>query len=666
MRRFPRSGPTRLLVRPAVVLGAFLAGLYCPASASAVTPAAAGCPSPGGVAMGEAPAPAGAQLVVRGHGWGHSTGMSQYGAQGAARLGCSYRQILSTYYRGTSVSTRSLAGAVDVVLMTGGTSARVTAVTASAPWRGPAGKAATQPVGSTWTVLLRGRSAFLRDAAGHNVLSVSDGQTLSAVQDGRVARVRSRDGASVVTDRRLRWGRTRFMPSAAGLSATQAIRGGATASAVQRYLWGLAEVPSSWPVQALRAQAVAARTYLARHYRADHRAYVVSATPSDQNYGGYAFEADDAASGGRWRAAVEATRGAVVVDRGGRPIEALYTSSHGGRSEDVRYSFGGSATGYLVPVNDGRWDRASDNPYGSWAAGFTATDLARRFGLDSLTSITVARPGSSARLTGVHVAGRLRGARVTRKYSGMAARSLLGVRSPGFTFAWVRRPVVDNGVAVSGDWDGDGRTDVGWFADGTFTLRRPDGTRRRIVLGRAGDVPVIGDWNGDGRDGIGVFRDGAWSVRNSLSGTGAVGTFRFGRPGDRPVTGRWTAASPVGIGVVRGSRWLLRGSPTAGVAELSTLWPGAGRPLLGDWTGSGRAVPAWVDGGRWTLSRSVGAPQAWKRLTFGRTGDDYLAGDWSGPTTGGRQTPAVARSSSFYWRTDLRGGPPSRSLVFAP
>jgi peptidoglycan hydrolase-like amidase len=67
---------------------------------------AAGCPDSGGAAI--APADAKGDVVFRGGGWGHGLGMSQYGAEGAARLGCSASQILTRYYAGTQVVARPM------------------------------------------------------------------------------------------------------------------------------------------------------------------------------------------------------------------------------------------------------------------------------------------------------------------------------------------------------------------------------------------------------------------------------------------------------------------------------------------------------------------------------------------------------------------------------
>lgn len=104
---------------------------------------------------------------------------------------------------------------------------------------------------------------------------------------------------------------------------------------VQDYLKGLAEVPPEWPVEALRAQAVAARTYLLnqRASTADSpwrsAGADICATDSCQVYAGLA--AEQRAGGERWSAAVDDTAGKVLLYRG-QPLLALYSASNGGRS----------------------------------------------------------------------------------------------------------------------------------------------------------------------------------------------------------------------------------------------------------------------------------------------------------------------------------------------
>lgn len=107
---------------------------------------------------------------------------------------------------------------------------------------------------------------------------------------------------------------------------------------LEEYLYAVvgSEMPSSWPQEALKAQAVAARTYALRQglkYGIAH----VSDTTFDQAYNGTGAETPAAI------AAVEATRGEVLADASGRLIEPLYASNHGGRSADPSEVWGGQA-----------------------------------------------------------------------------------------------------------------------------------------------------------------------------------------------------------------------------------------------------------------------------------------------------------------------------------
>src|SRR6476469_774129 len=162
------------------------------------------CPPPGGVGTPAAPTATSGALVVDGHGWGHSLGMSQYGAQGAARLGCSASTILTIYYPGTADAPQTLRPSVVLRLLTDEAAGRstVTAETGPLTWVAlSANVSVVQPRSQTWTVRRRAdqRGVVLLDAAGVQRLWVDDKGVLQLRERGTVGRVRSFGGSSGTT-----------------------------------------------------------------------------------------------------------------------------------------------------------------------------------------------------------------------------------------------------------------------------------------------------------------------------------------------------------------------------------------------------------------------------------------------------------------------------------
>ncbi|MDQ3931618.1 MAG: hypothetical protein M3252_02110 [Actinomycetota bacterium] len=106
--------------RAGVALTAALAVLVLAGSLLVSTPAAYGaaCGPAGGADDGFEPdwrqVPSDAVIALAGGGFGHGVGMSQYGARGAALLGCSYQTILGTYYPGTRVQAWTMPDSVRV------------------------------------------------------------------------------------------------------------------------------------------------------------------------------------------------------------------------------------------------------------------------------------------------------------------------------------------------------------------------------------------------------------------------------------------------------------------------------------------------------------------------------------------------------------------------
>jgi stage II sporulation protein D len=418
--------PVRRRIRAGGIAAVLVASLSSLAVADQVH---AACPPAAGVPIAHAPDPVPrAPIVFRGHGWGHGLGMSQYGAQGAARLGCSYRRILRTYYTGTRVTASSMPATVSVRMTENARVAWITLVSGAVVWRNGnhtvyvqrSGGLRVRWISATSIALLHGRRRVWAGpvaAAG-----------LRAVHRAGVVRLDSPTDPYGKLPMSLRWDAISFRVDGAGMDVVKVFGNNRHGPAMDKYLLGLAEIPASWPRAALRAQAVAARTFAVK------RAGALLPTVAHQNYNGYGYEASDLAQGSRWRAAVWATSGQIVVDGSNRAIDAFYSSSMGGWTEDKVYSWGGAPVSYLRPVNDSRWDRASDNPatLRSWTRGFTRRQVARALGFGRVTSVFVFRRGDPRRAAGVRVIGRRGGQAVTVWLDGFDVRNALGLLSPGF------------------------------------------------------------------------------------------------------------------------------------------------------------------------------------------------------------------------------------------
>ncbi len=140
------------------------------------------------------------------------------------------------------------------------------------------------------------------------------------------------------------------------------------------YLRGIGEMPSSWPANALRTQAVAARTYAVANWnKRSNYGYNLRDDTYDQNYTGYNKEAGS--YGSNWVSAVTSTSGKIVTS-GGSPISAYYHSTCGGHTLSSQEVWGGSRS-YAQAESDryqsgGQWvsyDAASPWSYKKWGSG---------------------------------------------------------------------------------------------------------------------------------------------------------------------------------------------------------------------------------------------------------------------------------------------------------
>ncbi len=326
-------------------------------------------------------------VVVRGAGFGHGIGMSQYGAYGFARNGFDYRRILAHYYTGTRIGTAP-SRPVRVLLKASVSSVQV---------RG-ASRAGSRSMRPSRTYTISGSGGGIRIS---RVGTFSGPVKLS--RPGRVLRL-------VGTG--LYRGALEVRPGASGgVTVVNSLP-------IDEYVRGVVagEMPSSWSMEALKAQAVAARTY-ALATRKTEGVFDLFPDTRSQVYRGVAGET------ARTDAAVAATSNDVVT-HDGVPIVTYYFSTSGGRTENVELSFLGAVPKpYLKSVED-PYDDLS--PKHRWRLRFSPATMQRRLGSlvrGRYRKIKVLRRGNSPRI----IRARVYGSRGTRIATGPQLRARLGM-----------------------------------------------------------------------------------------------------------------------------------------------------------------------------------------------------------------------------------------------
>jgi stage II sporulation protein D len=285
------------------------------------------------------------QFVVTGHGWGHGVGLSQWGAYGYAKAGVTYPKILAHYYPHTTLGPATIRR-VRVLLAQGAPSVAI-ASEDDMRVKDANGDSHTLAAG-TYTVK-PGLKLPVDDQAKPQKL---DGPlTFSAGSEplslgGRAYR-----------------GQFEVAAAAGKLQVVNAV-------GLAQYLYGVvpSEVPDDWPAEALKVQAVIARSYALANLQKGGGFDLFSDTRS-QVYRGIAAEVDATT------AAVDATAGQVVLYNG-KVAQTYYFSTSGGRTAAIQDVWPGSApVPYLVSVPD-PYDKAS--PYHDWKpAAIAPAKLAR-------------------------------------------------------------------------------------------------------------------------------------------------------------------------------------------------------------------------------------------------------------------------------------------------
>jgi stage II sporulation protein D len=385
------------------------------------------------LAAGPDPTPPPDPVVFYGRGYGHGVGLSQYGARGRALAGQDAATILAHYYQGTVPGTTDPKRPVRILVFHGFKS------TATKPLRlyGRGGSwtmdgiAATFPRDAQLQVRTAGTGfrVVVRNAAGavlHNQLTKGTVRVRAGSATGARIQVWSKPGSF---DRYR--GVIKLRATASGIDAINETE-------LDLYLRGVvpAEMPASWPVEALRAQAIAARSYAARRLHPKTGFYDLFDDTRNQVYRGSQGE--------------RSTTNAVVADTAGQVLRsgtsfanALYHSTGGGATEDNENAFT-AASGRIVagPVSylRGSPDRAADGtsfdagaPRANWqTAAYSLDQLSAIFEADArtnvgvLTGLDLSNVGVSGRLISVTLVGSLG----SKTVSGEVFRAVFNSESP--------------------------------------------------------------------------------------------------------------------------------------------------------------------------------------------------------------------------------------------
>ena len=360
-----------------------------------------------------------------GSGYGHGVGMSQIGARSRALAGESASAILNYYYKDVLVAPFvdthtirvNIAHLVKTVAFTTHTpGARIDV------FEGDVGNSTQSlPITSfatkkkatfTSAALSKGKALTLRWIGENPIITMTQGSVSTKYKYGYIT-IKSVKGALEVTN-------------------TLALR--------DEYLWGISEVPSSWPAAMLEAQAIASRSYALSKLsviRPSCDCQVFSHI-TDQNFVGYSKESEPR-FGLFWKDAVSRTivdtSTSLVVLSNGKPAQTYFFSSSGGATQTTRDAWG-EVTAFTQSVPDSASVDIKLNPrFASWKASSTQELVAKAFLLPNVVSLEILSRNQAGAVTYIAATS---SDGVTRKIRGDTFRSRAKLPSPWFSLVSVQ------------------------------------------------------------------------------------------------------------------------------------------------------------------------------------------------------------------------------------
>jgi len=363
-----------------------------------------------------------------GSGYGHGVGMSQIGAKARALTGESATAILNYYYKnvqvapivdtqtirvniGRALKTMSLVSPTpdSVIQIFSGDIAGVQDVLPIMTFA--AQKKIVFGVDGAFAVAegLRAKAFTIRWSGPSTVITFSQPGSAVKYKYGQI-QVKVVKGAMEVTN-------------------TLALR--------DEYLWGISEVPSSWPAAALEAQVIASRSYALSKLgkiipACDCQVYSHIA---DQNFVGFSKESEPR-FGHLWKAAVSRTiidtSTSLAIVSNGKPIQAYFFSSSGGATQTT-FDAWGQTTTYTQSVLDPAGLDPKNNPrFATWSASADQALVATAFLLADIVTLEIMSRNTSGAVT--YIKGTASDGS-TKLLRGDTFRSRVKIPSPYFNLA---------------------------------------------------------------------------------------------------------------------------------------------------------------------------------------------------------------------------------------
>ncbi len=366
-----------------------------------------------------------ATFEFSGSGYGHGVGMSQIGARSRALAGESASAILNYYYKDVQVAPYedthtirvNIAHLVKTISFTTHTpGARIDVfegdIGDSTQYLPITSFATKKKATFTVATLSKSKALTLRWIGDNPIITMTQGSVSTKYKYGFIT-LKLLKGSIVVTN-------------------TLALR--------DEYLWGISEVPSSWPAAMLEAQAIASRSYALSKLsvvRPSCDCQVYSHI-TDQNFVGYSKESEPR-FGHFWKDAVSRTiidtSTSLVVLSNGKPAQTYFFSSSGGATQTTRDAWG-EATAFTQSVPDTASVDVKLNPrFASWKASSTQELVAKAFLLPNVVSLEILSRNQAGAVTYIAATS---SEGVTKKIRGDTFRSRAKLPSPWFSLVSVQ------------------------------------------------------------------------------------------------------------------------------------------------------------------------------------------------------------------------------------